>query len=84
MIVISRHNNSGTSRYLLEQVNELSLSYREEIVPDNVPLSVNDGTTIWQGKDQVLDWLDEMKEFIYEWNLFQTDTCYCGKDGSIV
>ena len=90
MVELYRTAESPLADELEEQLQEMVAAYRTEIVADAESLSfsdelpvVRDGDEVVTGEENLLRYLDELRDLLGEWDRFGSDACYIEEDGSI-
>jgi hypothetical protein len=79
---------------LEDELDSLCLAHRtvhlppdmaEESVPDGVtpPALIDDGQ-VFEGEDEIRHHVEELQEFRAQWDLYQSDACYCNENGDVL
>jgi hypothetical protein len=50
---------------------------------ESEPPILVDGKQVVQGSKNILTYLEKLESFKEEWDMFQSDSCYCRDDGEI-
>lgn len=91
MIELYRKNNCPACEEIEEAFKEMVLAYKVIIVndksnfklPENINLpAIKDDKKIISGRKNIKQYLEDLNDFLAEWNKFQSDSCYIDKDGS--
>ena len=92
MITFYRTEDCPSCSHIQDVLEELCVAHKVIIVQkgDNklLPKGVNapciiDDKRIAQGKDEMLEYLDELEEFKELWYKYQSDACYCEPDTEV-
>jgi hypothetical protein len=94
MITLYLEKHSPLSEEILDNVRRLVLAhqvvYREErgkaqpALPRGLrPPALIDDEDVFQGGEKIAAHLGELELFLEEWSRFQTDACYCGRNGQV-
>ncbi len=94
MIYLFKKSNCVESQNIQNTLKELVLSHEVINIDQNpdrlngIPQDANfpvlqDGKKIIQGKNDILNYLEELEKIKAEWDKFQSDSCYCDDDGEI-
>jgi hypothetical protein len=79
------------SEDIIDALKELVVAHDVEYVETAVhnkgkridlPAIVDDDRLI-QGKKNIMKYLDELGNFLEEWQKFQSDACYCDPEGNV-
>lgn len=90
MLELYRSAESSLADEVEEQLEEMVAAYRTEVVADSDSVSfsdelpaIRDGEEVVTGEENLLEYLDELRDLLDEWDRFGSDACYIEEDGSI-
>jgi hypothetical protein len=94
MIILHLHRNKYDSDEIIEQLKDIAISYQVVYVDEKGtdsslifkyadPPQLIDDDRVVQGKHEILRYIDTLKDFIEEWQKFQSDACYCDEEGNV-
>ena len=90
-----RHEHCSTCEYIENTLVQMCLAHNTYSVHDEgvcpvkgqeknntkAPLLIDEGKT-FQGTKEILDYLESLKNFKAQWELFQSDVCYYDSDSN--
>lgn len=89
MLQFYRHKECAECGQIQEKLQELVLAHQVIFVADSLrlvegtaPPLLRDGEKTFQGKPAILAHLEALENFKAQWDKYQSDSCYCGEDGS--
>ena len=87
MIKVYLKKNNVESKDILDGLKELVVAHEVEYLENtgkkfDLPAIIDDNRVI-QGKRNIMQYLEELSEFLDEWQKYQSDACYCDSDGNV-
>ncbi len=94
MITFFRTSECGGCAAIQEVLGELTIAHDVVVLdaPEDLPSEfaaagpppvLVDGREIIQGRENILAHLEKLAEFRKLWYKFQSDACYCDKEGNV-
>jgi hypothetical protein len=93
MIILYRNSECPGCESIQKVLQEMHLAHRvvvagEEEPPEQLPSDVEppalvDNGEVFQGREAVMQHLEELESFQKLWYEFGSDACYCEEDGEI-
>lgn len=82
-----RHRECSKCESIEETLDDLVLAHTTVVIKDypktnalpvdTQPPVLVDDETVYEGEDDILQHIDELKEFRDKWYKYQSDVCYC-------
>ena len=91
MIKVYLEKDSEESKDIIDSLKKLVVAHEVEYLENtgqkqgkmfDPPVIIDDDRVI-QGKENILQYLEELAEFLNEWQRYQSDACYCDSDGNV-
>jgi hypothetical protein len=87
MIQIIREQDSAQADTIEAEFRELVISYGRVIVTPpgagrTLP-AIQDGARLVSGDREIAAYLNELRQFVSDWRMFEGDFCYVDDDGSV-
>ena len=87
MIKVYLKKINAESKDILDGLKELVVAHEVEYLENtgqefDLPVIIDDNRVI-QGKGNIMQYLEELGEFLDEWQKYQSDACYCDSDGNV-
>jgi hypothetical protein len=87
MITLYLLKNDEQSEHVCELFRDLAVSHRvvyKPSLPSRLRLpAVVDDDRILQGREEIEAYVEELTLYLAEWQKFQSDACYCNRDGEV-
>jgi hypothetical protein len=87
MLKLFLEKDDPANEDILEEVESMAVAhdvvYADETGESVHTPTVRDGDETVTGKDNIMDYFEDLKDFLAEWQKFQSDACYCDAEGNV-